>query len=201
MKKIAYSVILLLLAGVILLAGCTQPQTLPAPTPAPTTPATLPDTIKAVANPQYGQILVDANGMTLYYFARDTPFAQTSACSGACLALWPAFGESGAVVSSPLQAADFGVITRADNGRKQVIYKGWPLYYYAPDTAPGETKGYGINNVWYVMGTGGVVTLSATPAPATTIPTTARTTAPTMSVPTTVKLIVPTTVSYGSGGY
>jgi predicted lipoprotein with Yx(FWY)xxD motif len=182
--------IILLLAGAILFAGCTMPKSTPV-TPAPTTtiPTPLPDTVKVATNPQYGQILTDAKGMTLYYFARDTPFAQTSACTGACLALWPAFGESGAVVSPPLQAADFGVITRADNNKKQVIYKGWPLYYYTPDTAPGDTKGYGINKVWFVMNPQGVVTLAptiSTPAPATTIKTT---------VPTTTRS------SWGGGGY
>ena len=183
MTKIVYPVILLLLAGVILFAGCAQPQ---APTtPVPTTPTPLPDTIKVVANPQYGQILVDANGMTLYYFARDTPGSGTSACTGTCLGIWPAFNAPTVTVSPPLKATDFGEFTRAD-GPKQTTYMGWPLYYYSGDKAPGDTIGYGINKVWYVMSPTGVVTLTPTPAPATTIPTTVRTTA---------------TPYYGGGGY
>jgi predicted lipoprotein with Yx(FWY)xxD motif len=184
MKKIAYTVILLLLAGQIFFAGCAQPQAPPV-TPTPVTPTPVPDTIKVVANPLYGQILVDANGMTLYYFVRDTPGYGTSVCTGTCLGIWPAFDAPGVRVSSPLKPADFGEFTRADGG-KQTTYRGWPLYSYSGDKAPGDTTGYGFNKVWYVMGTGGVVTLTPTPAPATTIPTTVRTTA---------------TPYYGGGGY
>jgi predicted lipoprotein with Yx(FWY)xxD motif len=183
MTKIVYPVLLLLLAGVILFAGCTQGQT-PPTTPTPATPTPLPDTIRVVANPLYGQILVDANEMTLYYFARDTPGSGTSACTGTCLGIWPAFDAPVVTVSPPLQATDFGEFTRPD-GSKQTVYMGWPLYYYSADTAPGDTNGYGINLVWYVMSPTGVVTLTPTPAPATTIPTNVKTTAP----------------SYGGGGY
>ena len=187
MKKIVYPVLLLLLSGAILFTGCTQGQ---APA-APATPTPVPDTIKVAQNPQYGQILVDASGKTLYYFTKDTPGAGTSACSGTCLAVWPAFHATTVKISPPLNTADFGEITRAD-GLKQTTWKGWPLYSYANDAAFGDAKGYGFNNVWYVMSPSGIVTLApttttiSTPAPATTIPTTARTTAPT---------------SYGGGGY
>jgi predicted lipoprotein with Yx(FWY)xxD motif len=183
MKKI-YTMILLLLAGVILFAGCAQPQAPPV-TPTPVTPTPAPDTVKVVANPLYGQILVDPNGMTLYYFAKDTGGSGTSACTGTCLGLWPAFDAPTIKVSSPLRATDFGEFTRADGG-KQTTYMGWPLYYYTADKAPGDTNGYAFNNLWYVMSPTGVVTLTPTPAPATTIPTTVRTTA---------------TPYYGGGGY
>ena len=183
MKKIAYMVILLF-AGVIFFAGCAQPQ-IPPVTPTPATPTPVPDTIKVVANPLYGQILVDPNGMTLYYFAKDTPGQGTSTCTGACLALWPAFDASTVTVSSPLQATNFGEFIRLDGG-KQTTYMGWPLYYYTADKAPGDTNGYAFNKLWYVMSPTGVVTLAPTPAPATTIPTTVRTTA---------------TPYYGGGGY
>jgi predicted lipoprotein with Yx(FWY)xxD motif len=185
MKKIAYMVIPLLLAGVILFAGCTQPQTTPVtpvPTPAPATPTPLPDTIQVVTNPMYGQILVGANGMTLYYFAKDAPWYETSVCTGACIALWPAFDAPTVTVSLPLQATDFGEFTRAD-GQKQTSYMGWPLYFYSKDAAPGDTNGYGFNKLWYVMSPTGVVTLAPTTTIATTVPTT-----------------VPTTVYYGGGG-
>jgi len=187
MKKLLYPFILLLLAGVILSAGCTQPQTTPATpaaTPAPASPAPLPDTVTVVANPQYGQILADPNGVTLYYFLKDTPGSGTSACTGACIALWPAFSTPTVQVSLPLQASDFGTITRPD-GSNQTTYLGWPLYYYSGDKAPGDTNGYGFNKLWYVMSPTGVVTLAPTTTVATTVPTT---------VPTPVN-------TYGGGGY
>jgi predicted lipoprotein with Yx(FWY)xxD motif len=182
MKKIAYTgILLLLLAGVILFAGCTQPQ-IPPVTPTPVTPTPLPDTIKVVANPQYGQILVDANGRTLYYFARDTPGAGKSVCTAGCPGAWPPFDAPAVRVSPPLQATNFGEFARPD-GSKQTTYMGWPLYYYSADKAPGDTNGYDFNKVWYVMSPTGVVTLAPTTTIATTRPTT-----------------VPTTVYYGGGG-
>jgi predicted lipoprotein with Yx(FWY)xxD motif len=30
----------------------------------------------------------------------------------------------------------------------QSAYKGHPLYFFAGDAAPGDTKGRGVNNVW-----------------------------------------------------
>ena len=186
-----YPVILLLLAGAILFAGCTLPKTTPV-TPVPTTQQVSSsvqplDTVKVTYDPNLGQYLVNADGYTLYYFLKDTPGAGTSACTGSCISLWPAFSTT-IHVSSPLQASDFGTITRPD-GTVQVTYKGWPLYTYSNDAAPGSTTGNGYNNVWYVMGLNGVVTTApttvATPAPATTKPTTVRTTAPS---------------SYGGGG-
>jgi predicted lipoprotein with Yx(FWY)xxD motif len=191
MKNIVFFLALLLLAGAILFAGCTQPRVTPvtpvtttaAPTtaapatPVPTTSVT--QTIKVASNPQYGKILTDANGMTLYYFLKDTPHAMTSACTGACIALWPAFHAETVQVSSPLLASNFADFTRAD-GTKQTTFMGWPLYYYAPDAAPGDTKGHGFNNLWYVINPDGMVTLAPT------------TTMPTATVPTT---------SYSGGGY
>ena len=42
-----------------------------------------------------------------------------------------------------------GVISR-DDGREQVTYNGLPLYYFANDKAPGDTKGQGVGGVWFV---------------------------------------------------
>ncbi|MDH5372750.1 MAG: hypothetical protein OEX97_07385, partial [Acidimicrobiia bacterium] len=32
-----------------------------------------------------------------------------------------------------------------------VTYNGWPLYYFANDSAPGDINGQGLNDVWYVV--------------------------------------------------
>lgn len=56
-------------------------------------------------DPQYGQILVDANGRTLYYFARDTPGAGKSVCTAGCRGAWPPFDAPAVRVSPPLNAA------------------------------------------------------------------------------------------------
>jgi predicted lipoprotein with Yx(FWY)xxD motif len=35
------------------------------------------------------------------------------------------------------------------DGKQQVTYKGMPLYTYANDTAPGDTKGDKLAGVWF----------------------------------------------------
>ena len=138
------------------------------------------------ARAQTGQFLVDNSGYTLYYFLKDTPGAGTSACTGACPGLWPPFSPGSIKVSSPLQASDFSMIT-LPGGTMQATYRGWPLYRFANDAAPGVENGNDYKGVWYVMGLTGVVTTATTTVP-TTVPTTSR--------PTTV----PTTYRSSSGG-
>lgn len=91
-----------------------------------------------------GSVLVDAKGMTLYTFDRDTTPGK-SACNGPCATNWP-----------PLMAAadsktmgDWTVIAR-DDGSKQWAYKGKPLYAWSKDTKPGDTTGDGfLNGAWH----------------------------------------------------
>jgi hypothetical protein len=60
-------------------------------------------------------------------------------------------------------SADLGTITRSD-GKKQVTYKGHPLYYYAADSSPGQTSGQGLNQFgakwWLVAPSGTAITSS-----------------------------------------
>lgn len=95
--------------------------------------------------------LSDITGRTLYLFTRDTPGTSTSACTSAqCLGAWPVFSVSNVVAPSSLRATDFRTFDRAD-GKKQLAYKGWPLYYYTPDAARGDTTGGGVGRVWYTI--------------------------------------------------
>jgi predicted lipoprotein with Yx(FWY)xxD motif len=103
------------------------------------------------------QVLVDSKGMTLYWFAIDSPTA--SKCSGSCATYWPP-------VKGPLTAGSgvtgtLGTITRSD-GTTQATYMGHPLYTYVADS-PGQNKGNGLNlsgGLWYEMTVSG-----STPAP------------------------------------
>jgi predicted lipoprotein with Yx(FWY)xxD motif len=105
------------------------------------------------------QVLVDSSGMTLYWFAIDTP--TKSNCSGQCVVYWP-------VVKGPLTAGSgvtgtLGVITRSD-GTKQATYLGHPLYTYVGDKSPGQATGNGKNlsgGLWWEM------TVSGSTPPAT----------------------------------
>jgi len=95
------------------------------------------------------QVVVDSNGMTLYWFAIDTP--STSKCSGSCLTFWPAV--KGPVTAGSGVTGTLGTITRSD-GTKQATYLGHPLYTFAGDKAPGDNKGNGLNEnggLWWEM--------------------------------------------------
>lgn len=96
-------------------------------------------------DPKKGNHLVDPKGMTLYVFDKDTP--GKSSCSDECLASWPIF-ESPEAPPENLEG-DLGIIKSTD-GKYMYTYKGKPLYYYAQDQQPGDTKGDGINGVWHL---------------------------------------------------
>jgi predicted lipoprotein with Yx(FWY)xxD motif len=88
-----------------------------------------------------GTVLVDSNGMTLYYFQKDKKGSGKSACSGACASAWPPLTTAGAAKAmSGVQTSMLGTIKRSD-GTTQVTYAGWPLYTFVEDKKPGEDNG------------------------------------------------------------
>ena len=94
-----------------------------------------------------GKFLTDSKGMTLYIFKKDSP--GKSACAGPCVEKWPLYFREKVAVPDGVMAVDFGTITRED-GKRQTAYKGWPLYYYVNDKAPGDVLGQGLGTVWFV---------------------------------------------------
>lgn len=88
-----------------------------------------------------GQVLVDSEGMTLYYFQKDKKGSGKSACSGACASAWPPLTTEGMPQpSNGSSASKLGTIERSD-GTTQVTYAGWPLYTFVEDKKPGEDNG------------------------------------------------------------
>lgn len=88
-----------------------------------------------------GKVLVDAEGMTLYYFEKDQKGSGKSKCEGACAAAWPPLTTEGeGEAMKGVKAAMLGTIERED-GTTQVTYAGWPLYTYAGDQKAGEDNG------------------------------------------------------------
>jgi predicted lipoprotein with Yx(FWY)xxD motif len=101
-----------------------------------------------------GVYLVDHAGRTLYLFDGDTTEGM-SACDGPCAAAWPPLTTTGAPSAGENAAgAGLSTITRSD-GSMQVVYGRYPLYYFAGDTAPGQTNGQGSGGTWWVLGTNG----------------------------------------------
>jgi len=94
-----------------------------------------------------GKYFTDAKGMTLYIFKKDSP--GKSFCAGPCVAKWPLYYREKVSVPEGVNALDFGTINRED-GLKQTTYKGWPLYYFVSDKAPGDVLGHAVGNVWFV---------------------------------------------------
>jgi predicted lipoprotein with Yx(FWY)xxD motif len=96
-----------------------------------------------------GTVLVNASGMTLYWFAKDT--SHKSRCNGSCAKYWPpVLGTSASGSSLP---RGFGTIKRAD-GQTQITYAGHPLYTYAGDTASGQVNGNGLDasgGLWWAV--------------------------------------------------
>jgi predicted lipoprotein with Yx(FWY)xxD motif len=103
----------------------------------------------AVAGTGLGEVLVDAKGRTLYVFTKDK--GDQSVCSGKCAAAWPALTVTGAATPGTGVQASLLSTSKQTNGSTQVTYGGKPLYYFAGDAAPGETKGQGLNGVWFVV--------------------------------------------------
>ena len=95
------------------------------------------------------QVLTNSQGLTLYWFAPDTP--TTSKCTGSCATYWPPV--KGPATAGSGVTGTLGTITRSD-GTTQATYDGHPLYTYVADTAPGQNKGNGLNisgGLWYEM--------------------------------------------------
>jgi predicted lipoprotein with Yx(FWY)xxD motif len=118
---------------------------------AQTAPGGRPATV-AVATTGLGQILVDAEGRTLYLFKKDTGAA--SACAGECAGDWPPLRTSGdPTAAGGANPSQLGTTKRAD-GSPQVTYSGHPLYLYEGDKKPGDTNGQGSTAFgagWYAL--------------------------------------------------
>jgi predicted lipoprotein with Yx(FWY)xxD motif len=89
-------------------------------------------------NTRYGRILFDGKNRVLYGFTRDRR-GGPSQCYGACARAWPVYYSRGSLKAGRgVRKAMLGTVRRRD-GRRQITYNGWPLYYYAHE-GPGEVK-------------------------------------------------------------
>ena len=99
----------------------------------------------------------DALGRTLYAFAKDSSnINKYTKADFSNNGVWPLYETDKIVVPSILDKTVFSSITVF--GKKQLTYKGWPIYYYGPDVdTNGKFRGYnkGVSvpkpNVWPVF--------------------------------------------------
>ena len=109
-----------------------------------------------------GSVLTNAQGFTVYWFAKDT--AANSACSGACAAAWPPVMGMPQAASGVKLTGKLGEIKRAD-GSMQATYNGHPLYLFAGDSKPEQVNGNAISGfgaLWYAIKIGTATTASTT---------------------------------------
>jgi predicted lipoprotein with Yx(FWY)xxD motif len=107
-------------------------------------------TVQVRTHPDLGDVLVGPEGLTLYMFEQDEQGSGASSCSGGCADAWPPLSVDGDAVAGDGVDATLTAFERGD-GTTQVAANGWPLYYYASDTAPGDATGQGANDVWWVL--------------------------------------------------
>jgi len=103
--------------------------------------------VKIRTDATFGDVLTNADGFTLYFFAPDSKGEAT--CLEGCTAAWPTFYEEELTLDANLDANDFETITRSD-GAKQTTYKGWPLYSFSNDSSAGQINGDGNGGTWFV---------------------------------------------------
>ena len=103
-----------------------------------------------VAHTRAGPVLASSRGLTLYYNSADKPHSGKSACTRTCATAWPPLAAPVKAPAGVRLPGRLGVITRP-NGVKQVTLKGYPLYLYIGDKAPGQVKGNGIGGAWHVI--------------------------------------------------
>jgi predicted lipoprotein with Yx(FWY)xxD motif len=152
------------LAACLLLGACGSSKSSTATTSssAPASQATGSSTVTVkTASSSLGTILVNAQGMTLYHLSgeQNGKFICTST---ACTGVWhPLTLPAGSTPSG--EVASLSTVKRPD-GTTEVAYKGTPLYTFASDRQPGETKGQGVKDVgtWSAVTTGSPSSKSST---------------------------------------
>lgn len=116
-------------------------------------------TVSTTTSEPYGTYLVDANGTSLYLFTGDVQ-GKKSTCYGACAQAWPPLLVEGELhASGQAKSKLLGTIERK-NGKTQVTYNGWPLYYFVQDQEPGDTQGqdvHGFGAEWYLVSPEGTI--------------------------------------------
>jgi predicted lipoprotein with Yx(FWY)xxD motif len=124
----------------IIAAGCGGSSSSSSPTS--TSAEGKPTTVSASEVSEFGPVLVDSKGFTVYSFGKDQ--GMTSSCYGGCEEAWPPVIVHGApTIGEGASSSEVGTTKRKD-GTTQVTYAGHPLYTFVEDKSPGEANGIGV---------------------------------------------------------
>jgi predicted lipoprotein with Yx(FWY)xxD motif len=109
----------------------------------------------ALNESQFGPMLVDSRKQAIYIFEKD-PNGET-VCYGECAEAWPpVFTKGDPRAGEGVRDSLLGTVKRRD-GRLQVTYAGKPLYFYAHED-PGVVLCHNVNlngGLWWVVGPDG----------------------------------------------
>jgi len=111
--------------------------------------------VKVAQSAQFGQILTDGKGRTLYALGPDK--GGIPHCYLQCTTTWPPLVAQGDAKAGPGLDQSLLAVKARDDGKQQLMYKNWPLYYYRGDQAAGQTKGQGLRGIWWLIGPGGLI--------------------------------------------
>ena len=90
-------------------------------------------------------------GRTVYAFGPDGTDTTAAHCTEGCASAWPPLMATGKLKAGKgLKASKLQL-----GGGNQVAYGGHLLYEFSGDSAPGQTNGQGVENVWHVVGVDG----------------------------------------------
>jgi predicted lipoprotein with Yx(FWY)xxD motif len=154
-------------------------------TEAETTTTSAPDSGPAdvaVASTSLGDVLVDAEGFTLYAFLPDTDGTPT--CTEGCAQAWPPATVDGEPTVG--EGIDDGVITTVDgaDGGTQLVAGDQPLYRFSGDEAAGDVNGQAVAGNWFAVAPDGSLVGQDTSTSGSTDDTTDDTTEDSDSTPT-----------------
>ena len=102
----------------------------PAPAPEPARRAAAGTRLRAIGS-QFGRIVGDGPGLAVYIFDKERH--GRSECYGACAKAWPPVLAKGRPVAGMGIDPDLLGTTRRRNSKRQLTYRGQPLYHYEHD--------------------------------------------------------------------
>lgn len=105
-----------------------------------------PDTdIRIRIDDDFGPMLVNRSGMTLYFYSKDGN--MESNCSGECAVQHPPLSLESISIGSYIGKTAVSTFTKID-GSSQTSYEGKPLYTFSGDKAAGDVNGATEDGVW-----------------------------------------------------
>lgn len=112
--------------------------------------------IVEVTDSEFGKILIDSDGRTLYSFDKES--TDRPECFGACAEAWPPFYTKGEPQARKGVKQDL-LGTTDHEGKDLVTYDGHPLYYYVNE-GPNQVLCQGVEEfggLWLVVAPSGEV--------------------------------------------